>query len=305
MGEPPAGFELPRRLVEAMATYDPPDARRRAWVAALPGIVDDLAWRWELRLGRPFQPGGAGSWVAPAADAAGEHLVLKVGWRHGEALHEAEGLRVWDGRGSVRCLDALTVDDTSALLLEACEPGTPLARVLPPAEQDVVVSGLLRRVWIEPPPGHPFRPLAGMCAWWAEEFEDKHAAAGRAGAGVLDAGLAREGIELFRELPATAHGQVLLCTDLHPENVLAARREPWLVIDPKPYVGDPAYDLLQHMLNFPERLAGDPGGFADRMAGLCEVDGDRVRQWLFARCVQESVDQPYLRRVAAVLAAEL
>jgi streptomycin 6-kinase len=93
-----------------------------------------------------------------------------------------------------------------------------------------------------------------------------------------------------------------LLTDLHHFNVLAARREPWLVIDPKPYVGDPAYDALQHMLNFPDRLAADPGGLADRMARLLDLDPRRVRLWLFARCVQESVDEPALREVAARLA---
>ena len=81
-------------------------------------------------------------------------------------------------------------------------------------------------------------------------------------------GLPGIGIALFRELPATADSQVLLCTDLHGENVLAARREPWLVIDPKPYVGDPAYDVLQHMLNCEDRLAADPGALAARMADL-------------------------------------
>jgi hypothetical protein len=40
--------------------------------------------------------------------------------------------------------------------------------------------------------------------------------------------------ELFRSLPGTSERSVLLCTDLHPGNALAARREPWLVIDPKP-----------------------------------------------------------------------
>jgi streptomycin 6-kinase len=69
---------------------------------------------------------------------------------------------------------------------------------------------------------------------------------------------------------------------------LAARREPWLIIDPKPYVGDPAYDVLQHMLNCEDRLAADPAALAARMAGLAGVDTARVRQWLFARSVQES-----------------
>ncbi len=63
---------------------------------------------------------------------------------------------------------------------------------------------------------------------------------------------------------------MLLLTDLHAGNVLSAGREPWLVIDPKPYLGDPAYDPLQHLLNCPGRLQADPAGLADRMAGLCE-----------------------------------
>ena len=94
---------------------------------------------------------------------------------------------------------------------------------------------------------------------------------------------------------------MLLYTDLHPENVLAAQREPWLAIDPKPYVGDPTYDALQHMLNHPDRLATDPAGFVRRMAELLDLDRSRLRDWLFARSVQESIDAPNLREVAIAL----
>jgi streptomycin 6-kinase len=38
------------------------------------------------------------------------------------------------------------------------------------------------------------------------------------------------------------------------------------------------------------------------MGRLLDLDIERLRQWLFARCVQESVDQPHLQRVAADLA---
>ncbi len=103
---------------------------------------------------------------------------------------------------------------------------------------------------------------------------------------------------LFRSLPASADRQVLLCTDLHAENVLAAEREPWLMIDPKPYVGDPTYDPLQHMLNCPRRLHADPRGLAARMADLLDLDRARLLLWLFARCVQESPDWPVLGGLA-------
>jgi streptomycin 6-kinase len=103
------------------------------------------------------------------------------------------------------------------------------------------------------------------------------------------------------DLPDTADRQVLLCTDLHAGNILAAQREPWLVIDPKPYLGDPAFDPLQHLLNC-ERLTSDPVGLAHRMADLLELGPDRLVAWLFARCVLESLDQPALACVAARLA---
>jgi streptomycin 6-kinase len=64
-----------------------------------------------------------------------------------------------------------------------------------------------------------------------------------------DMGLVREGLQLFKELPRNATSKVLLATDLHAGNVLRAEREPWLVIGPKLFVGDPVYDATQHLLN--------------------------------------------------------
>lgn len=289
-------FVIPANLAAASARDDL--AERRAWLAALPGVVEALAERWSLEIGAPFEPGGQCSWVAPARDADGHDLVLKVAWRHTEATHEVDGLRLWDGNGAVVVHAADAFGETSALLLERCVPGTPLSAVAAGPDQDVVVAGLLRRLWVEPPGDHPFRPLQAMCDEWATEFEVKLAAAPRA----IDAGLARAGIELFRALPASADRSVLLCTDLHADNILAAEREPWLVIDPKPYVGDSAYDPLQHLLNCENRLLSDPLGLVRRLASLLGLDADRLALWLFARCVQESIESPTLREVAVRLA---
>jgi streptomycin 6-kinase len=277
-------------------------AAERAWREHLPKLIDEFAARWSLVLDPPFTIGGSASWVAPASTRTGERVVLKLGWTHEEALHEADGLRLWDGKGAIRLIRSRVDGPTTALLLEICEPGIQLSRAMPEPEQDVVIAGLLERLWIQPPPGHPFRPLAMMCDRWATRFELDNAEAIAQGKDQIDPGLAREGIELFRELPLTADRSALLLTDLHHDNVLSASREPWLVIDPKPYVGDPAYDTLQHMLNFPARLATDPRGLADRMAALLDLDPRRVRLWLFARCVQESVEEPDLREAAAKLA---
>jgi streptomycin 6-kinase len=56
------------------------------------------------------------------------------------------------------------------------------------------------------------------------------------------------------------------------------------------------------MLCCEERLVADPAGLADRLAGLAGLEVGRVRSWLFARCVQESIGSPGLQQVAAQLA---
>jgi streptomycin 6-kinase len=50
------------------------------------------------------------------------------------------------------------------------------------------------------------------------------------------------------DLVGTA-GPVLLHTDLHDENVLAGDREQWLAIDPKPLVGDAAFEVAPLLWN--------------------------------------------------------
>lgn len=277
---------LPRALVERIGI----DAGRDAWIERLPQTVTDIAERWSLAIDEPFQPGGYCSWVAPARTSAGEAVVLKVGWAHDEAMHEAEGLEMWGGDGTVHLLAAEDIDSTSALLLERCVPGTPLAWLLSEPEQDVVLTGLLRRLWRVPPQSHPFRPLRDMCTTWVAEFRAKN----DKDPVDLDAGLVEAGLDLFVSLAAQRPTDVVLCTDLHPENILSAQREPWLAIDPKPYVGDPAYDVLQNMLNM-DRVRDGAVALADRMAHLTDLDTGRVRLWAFARFVVESADKPWLK----------
>jgi len=291
IAEPTAGLPVPPALAAAAESEG-----RAGWLATLPGTVTRLTQAWELTVEMPFAPGGQTAWGAPVRDRAGSERVLKVAWRHPEAEHEADGLRAWAGLGAVRLHAVERTADTIALLLERCRPGTPLA-ARPEPEQDEVIAGLLRRMWIAPPAGYPFRSLAAMCAQWADEFSAQVAAA----PAVIDPGLARDGLAPFRALPATDGPAVLLVTDLHAGNVLAARREPWLLIDPKPHVaagGDRAYDATQHLLNCTERLRADPAGLATRMAGLLDVEPVRLRRWLFARCVLESPGEPVLAEVA-------
>jgi len=241
-----------------------------------------LIERWSLSVGAPFEgPEVSAAWVAPVRRADGTPAILKLGLPHMEARDEIAGLRFWNGDPTVRLLAA--DEELNAMLLERCTPGTHL-RALPEPEQDVVVAQLLRRLWRRPVEPHPFRPLAELTTFWAAETlaDEKR---------WPDPGLTREGLALFDELPRTTPSEVLLATDLHAGNILRAEREPWLVIDPKPFVGDPAYDATQHLFNCVERLRSNPLATIERFANLLDVDPERVRLWIFARAAAEPRDE--------------
>lgn len=250
---------------------------RRAWLAALPETIRSLQERWQLSLGRPFDHEYVScAWVAPATRRDGTRAVLKIGMPHMEGEQEIDGLRFWNGEACVRLLEWDA--STNAMLLERCEPGTPLF-ALPEHEQDEIIATMLKRLWTMPP-ANRFRPLSALIEYWRQET--------LAAANVWpDEGLVTAGLETMQQLASSADNEVLLVTDLHAGNVLRARREPWLMIDPKPFVGDPAYDATQHLFNCESRLLSDPLGLISRMAGLLSLDLERVRLWLFARAAAE------------------
>jgi streptomycin 6-kinase len=195
---------------------------------------------------------------------------------HMEGEQEIEGLRFWNGEACVRLLEC--DDAMNAMLLERCDPGTPLLAV-PEQEQDLVITTMLKRFWRIPPP-NKFRSLSTLITYWRQETL---AAAHR----WTVPALVTAGLETLEQLASSAKSEVLLVTDFHGGNVLRAQREPWLMIDPKPFVGDAAYDATQHLFNCEGRLQANPLALISRMASLLSVDGERVRLWLFARAAAE------------------
>src|SRR5262245_52100367 len=189
-----------------LASYCQRTPETAAWLARLPEMVSELERRWLLAPGKPLDGEEAScSWVASVTRADGTPAVLKLGMPHMEAEQEIDGLRFWDGDPTVRLLES--DDHLGAMLLEHCQPGTPLRRA-PEPEQDVVIAALLRRLWRSPSPPHAFRPLSALTDYWSSEtLADKDH--------WRDEGLVREGLDLFRELPRTATQEVLLATDLH------------------------------------------------------------------------------------------
>ena len=252
----------------------------RAWLADLPQLVSELERDWHLELGPPFE-GSSVSYVVPATQGD-LHLVLKVQWPHDECLLEADALRVWDGDGSVALLghDA----QKHALLLERCQPGISLAATHTVDFLEVLAS-LLPRLWKRT--SLPFRPLSDEAREWADGLvSDWDASEFRCERRFIDAASA-----FIDELADTQGEQVLVHQDLHGDNVLAAQRQPWLAIDPKPLLAEREFSLAPIIRSFEFGHSCEAVvGRLDRLSIALNLDRQRARGWAVAQTVAWSFD---------------
>jgi streptomycin 6-kinase len=270
---------IPASLEKSVAEFGDEGSQ---WLNILPARIEELEREWRFRAGPALDHGGCVSWIAPVECEDGSEAILKIGIPHDEARFEAEALRFLNGQGAVRLLQAS--DDGFSLLLERCVPGTDLG-TLGEEEGDAVAARLLPRLWQEPDAAAPFLSLTDLVAQWCEEMP------GIAAAGGYDAELGALALERGRELAASQPQRVLLHGDFHPGNVLASQREPWLMIDPKPLVGDPAYDLAQWLSNRYDAalLTADPVAILrrqiDRFSGWLGLDPARIAGWTFVKAL--------------------
>lgn len=269
--------ELCRTLTELRG------AAGRDWLDRLPAIIAACARRWSLTIGPPF-PRLSYNFAARAIRADGTSVVVKICFPDRELHTQAEALRLFDGRGAVLLLEADL--DQGTLLLERLEPGRPLTALADDEEATAIAARVMRRLWRPVPPDHPFPSAAD----WAAGFGGLREIFGGT-TGPLPAALVDGAEELFTELVSSMAEPVLLHGDLHHGNILAARREPWLAIDPKGLVGEPAYEVGALLRNpMPQILAApQPGQILARrvhqLAEELEVDPARLRDWGLAQAV--------------------
>jgi streptomycin 6-kinase len=249
--------------------------RGRAWLDALPGAVEESAEHWKLSLGEPF-PYAFTSLAIPGRTEDGTDVVLKLQYIDRETEHEALALQRWGGDGAILLLDRFQERD--ALLLERCIPGTPV----PPDKALDVLIGLLPRLW-KPATAPPFRTLADEAAHWSAMLSTRRDRNPRHVDAALDA---------IEQLVTSQGEQVLLHQDLHGWNVLAAQREPWLVIDPKPLVGERELGLAP-IIRSQELGAGrrEVMRRLDQLTSAFGLDRERARQWCIAQTVAWSIGE--------------
>jgi len=251
------------------------------WLARVPHLVAECAAEWGVRLGEPY-PRGAAGYAQRAELADGTPAVLKLIYPDRESTYEAAALELLDGDGAVRLLDYNA--ERSAMLLERCEPGTPLSAAGGEAALDVLI-GLLPRLWR--PAAAPFTSLADEAAWWLETLPDDWERRGRQ----FERALLDAALEWLRELAPTQGEQVLVQQDLHGDNVLAAQREPWLMIDPKPLVGEREFAVAPIVRSVELGHGRAPVlRRLDRLTSELGLDRERARGWTIGQTIAWAAD---------------
>jgi streptomycin 6-kinase len=295
-----AVMELPAAVHE-MARRGP---QWQSWVDELPKLVARQLAEWTLIPdGGPMH--GHTALVVPVRTATRDRAVLKIGFPDDESAHEHLALRRWSGHGAVRLLSA--EPHQRALLLERLH--TRDLTTVSDVEACEIVARLYGRIHVPALPQVP--TLTEVLEGAARGLDALPRSA------PIPRRLVEQAQSLSRDFvsdPGTTGS--LIHTDLHYGNVLAADREPWLVIDPKPVNGDRHYEVAPLLWNRWDELTGDVReGVRRRFYATVDAAGladDRARAWVVVRMVHnamweltgsESADHAWLTTCIAVAKA--
>jgi streptomycin 6-kinase len=152
-----------------------------------------------------------------------------------------------------------------------------------------VLVDLLPRLWKAA--DQRFRSVTEETGWWT--IRDEWAKTGRP----FEEALVDAAEDAFEELVPTQGEQVLLHQDLHGGNVLAAEREPWLAIDPKPLAGEREFGLAPIIRSF--ELGHGKREVLHRLDFLTAelgLDRERARGWAIGQTIAWSFGSEYQSR---------
>ena len=258
----------------------------QAWLDKLPARIAGYERRWAIQVASPFA-NLSYNYVAPAVRSDGAQVILKLGMPHPELSSEIAALRLYDGRGSARLLEA--DPEHGALLIERLLPGSMLLDLTDDDEATRIAAQVMRALWRPAPPA-PEDAVFPTTARWASGLQRLRARYS-GGTGPLPEGMVQRAEALFAELLASSGAPILLHGDLHHENILAAERAPWLAIDPKGLIGEAEYEVgalirnpLPRLLALPDVTATLARRF-DILAETLGFDRQRMIAWSYAQAI--------------------
>jgi streptomycin 6-kinase len=253
------------------------------WLAELPGLLDQAAERWELKMGEPFLL--SYNYVCAATLKDGTQAVLKIGIPNRELTSEINALSVYNGEGACRLLEADA--EKGMLLLERLRPGSMLITLQDDDQATEIAADLMKKIHRSVPPGD-FISLRG----WFDEIQKVRTRFG-GGTGPFPERTFALVEGLIHDLFTEDRDQLLMHGDFHHFNILSSGRG-WLVIDPKGVVGPPEYEAGPLLINpyavIPEEIQAirRTQRRIDILSERLGFDRQRLRAWAICHSVLSS-----------------
>ncbi len=209
-----------------------------SWLSRLPSLIDKAIQQWDLTDVQQVDNLSV-NYVAFARRRS-EEVVLKIGVINHEFISEMTALRIFNGDGAARLLEA--DEENYMFLMERLRPGTMLVALEDDEQRTHIACDVMTHLWQHKPQG----PLIQLSEW----FEGLKGLRVRfnGGTGPFPEKLVNRAESLLPELFATSGSPVLLHGDCHHFNILSSERG-WLAIDPKGVVGPAGYEVGPLLMN--------------------------------------------------------
>jgi streptomycin 6-kinase len=288
-------LNLPSSFTATILNTYRDDGRR--WLAELPARIDEASRRWRLTHITPVENlsynfvayATRPSTAASPGSASAQGAVLKIGVPNPELTSEMAALRLFNGDGAARLLEA--DPERGMCLLERLRPGEMLAALADDDQRTHIAADVMLRLWKPVPVGEPAPQglsFIELSDWFAGLDGLRPRFGG--GTGPFPKRILEMAEALIPELFTTSSPPLLIHGDLHHFNILSSGRG-WLAIDPKGVIGPPEYEVGPLLINpIPDFLRGGAAvrQAERRIAILSERLGfapGRIRDWAVCHAV--------------------
>lgn len=274
-------FDLPEQFARnIVGLYG---VKGEKWLADLPEILLQASGKWRLSKDvRPFR-NLTFNFVAVCDDEpTGAEVVLKIGVpeENSSIRREKNALEAFDGKGAVKVL--AFDENLCAMLLEKVAPGETLAEVFPADEIKAVRAAVetIKKLPRRPANKSEFPPLEN----WTEDLA-------KAQKTTFEPQKVSEARRIFKDLREPPENRLLLHGDVHFDNILSARREPFLLIDPKGCVGEIGYEIavfLNDLAGWTNHLPNQKAVLRQAVEIFSEsfnLEISELNRWAFAQAI--------------------
>lgn len=270
-----------------MSVVEIPDAFRRSprwehdpagrrWLDDLPELVAVTCLAWGLTVDGPVRH-GSNALVMPVRSALGP-AALRLTPGGADSTADLLALRFWSDGPVVGVLRSSP--DGAIKLLDRLDASTSLSSRAP-SEIAEVLGGLVGAMAVTGPP-EDVPSTTDVALAMAAHGEARWREAGCP----ISEDVVRQASSQAADLAGDDPG-LAVDADVHDGQVLWGPGQSWVVVDPKLWWGDPAYDLARGVWTLVDRLP-DAASVRDYAAALVRASGfdaDRAWAWMLVRTV--------------------